>query len=118
MLESIKYGLLFVVSILSCLFLGKIAHWLIGGLPASLYGMLFFTLVLRLGIIDSAKIEGLATVSINYMPIIFLPVCVGVMQYWELIQRSGLAIFTAAIFATLMSLMVVAGLAQRMGKRD
>lgn len=118
MFESIKYGALFVISILSCLFLGKVTYGMIGGLPASLYGMLFFTLVLRLGLVDPVKIDAWVKSSISYMPIVFLPVCIGVVQYWSLIQRSGLVIFTAAILATLTTLTVVGILAQRMGRGD
>lgn len=87
---------------------GKVLNHSVGGLPASLYGLLFFAGILRTGIFNSEDCGEVVSKLIYYMPIVFLPVCVGVMEYLELFTEIGLKVLFIGITTTLLGVVVVA----------
>ncbi len=96
----------FLISI--CLIVGKaLAHY-IGFFPGSIYGMLLFAAILASNIFDEAAIGAAIAKIINIMPLVFLPVCVGVIQYGDLLQTSGWKIVAVGMSSTLSVMALVA----------
>ena len=104
---------IFSLAILASLLLGKLIAHLLGGLPGSLYGMLIFFGLLQTGIIEAEKIQFFATQFIQYMPIVFLPVCVGIIEYGDIIQTFGIKLLIIGMTATFTTLTLVAVIANR-----
>jgi len=104
---------IFSLAILASLLLGKLIAHLLGGLPGSLYGMLIFFGLLQTGIIEAEKIQFFATQFIQYMPIVFLPVCVGIIEYGDIIQTFGIKLLIIGITATFTTLTLVAVIANK-----
>ena len=104
---------IFSLAILASLLLGKLIAHLLGGLPGSLYGMLIFFGLLQTGIIEAEKIQFFATQFIQYMPIVFLPVCVGIIEYGDIIQTFGIKLLIIGITATFTTLTLVAIIANK-----
>lgn len=104
---------IFSFAIITSLFLGKLIAHLLGGLPGSLYGMLIFFGLLQTGIIEAEKMRFFATHFIQYMPIVFLPVCVGVIEYGDIIQTFGIKLLFVGVTATFTTLTLVAIIANK-----
>ena len=107
------HACIFSLAILASLLLGKLIAHLLGGLPGSLYGMLIFFGLLQTGIIEAEKIQFFATQFIQYMPIVFLPVCVGVIEYGDIIQTFGIKLLLIGVTATFTTLTLVAVIANK-----
>lgn len=90
-----------------CLYVGKSINAVAGGLPGSLYGMLLFAVCLSTGKLDEEQVGMAVTKAIYYMPIVFLPVCIGVMQYLDLFARMGWQILVVGITATMIGILLV-----------
>lgn len=103
-----------VLTILLCLAVGKALAYLFGFLPASLYGMLLFTVVLSTGILDEINVAAVIAKMIFYMPIVFLPVCVGIIKHLELFALSGWKLVLIAMLTTLITMLITALAAQKL----
>lgn len=103
----INSAITFVLIFIS-LGLGKIINQLLGGLPASLYGLLIFAGLLSSGFFNTEACGQVVAKIIYYMPIVFLPVCVGVMEYFDLFAKIGLQVLFIGIVTTLLGIVVVA----------
>lgn len=104
---------IFSLAIMTSLFLGKLIAHLLGGLPGSLYGMLIFFGLLQTGIIEPEKVQFFSARFIQYMPIVFLPVCVGVIEYRDVIQTAGVKLLLIGMIATFITLTLVAIIANK-----
>lgn len=102
-----KY-LITAVVVLFCLAIGKTINYFLGGLPASLYGLLLFAAVLSTGIIDDQEVGKVVAKAIYYMPVVFLPVCVGVMQYLGLFAEIGWKILIIGVGTTVFGVVIIA----------
>lgn len=100
-------------AVLICLMVGKATQFLLGGLPGSLYGLLYFAALLSTGVLDDVQAGKVVARCIYFMPIVFLPVCVGIMRYFELFKNAGPQIVFIGVSTTLIGLVVVAYLSQR-----
>ncbi len=109
--------LVFCVTIASCLALGKATVWIVGGLPASLYGMLYFCLALHFRWVKADTVGTLVDRSIVWMPIVFLPICVGVIEYKETLRMFGLTILVAGLLTMLLTIACVGWYVQFFNKR-
>ncbi len=98
---------LFVISL--CLLLGKGLHNLIAILPASLYGMLLYCLLLQLSWVDEDKHAQTNTWLIKNMGVCFVPAGVGVIEHFSLLQNYGVS-FLFIIFVTTFLLLSLVGL--------
>ena len=104
---------IFSLAIIASLLSGKLIAHLLGGLPGSLYGMLIFFGLLQTGIVEAEKIQFFTTQFIQYMPIVFLPVCVGVIEYGDIIQTFGIKLLIIGMVATFTTLTLVAVIANK-----
>jgi len=106
MVKNVLYSAL---TITICLVLGKLIAATIGGLPASLYGMLIFTCALHFQLANADKISSTITWIIQNMGVCFVPAGVGIINHFQLIKSHGLAL-VAIIFISTFILLTFVGL--------
>ncbi len=103
-MKNLLYSIIYVSL---SLFLGyAIQHW-IGGLPASLYGMIIFTLLLHFKICKAEKVEQCVTWGIKHMGVCFVPAGIGIINHFQLIKQHGITIVVIIFLTTLLVLTVV-----------
>lgn len=96
-----------VVAVGGSLGLGKLLYAWMPLLPASLYGMIFFTASLQLAVFDANKIAGAIEWALRHMGLCFVPAGVGIINHFELIKQHGLAIVAIIFITTFMLLSLV-----------
>jgi holin-like protein len=92
--------------------LGKALQLLVGGLPGSLYGMMFFALMLHLKIFNGSKIKDTIQWIIAHMGICFVPAGVGAMNYLDLLKDQGLIILLMVLATTFLLMTLIALVSQ------
>jgi len=102
---------LFAVAL--CLALGRLLFSAMGGLPASIYGMIIFAVGLRIGVISDLKVGAAVDFYLKNLTIVFIPVALGIMQYGDLLQSAGWKILLVAILTTVGGMIVVGHLSQK-----
>lgn len=106
MVINIVYSL---VAIMACLYIGKLTFALFGGLPASLYGMIFLNILLSLRIINQERISETFAWAIRHMGVCFVPAGVGIINHFDLLRTHGVFV-VAIIFFTTFALITFVGL--------
>jgi len=106
--NTFKNFVLTIATIALSLACGKALNHAIGGLPASLYGLLLFAGILRIGIFNPDHCGAVVPKLIYYMPLVFIPVCVGMMEYLDLLTEIGLKVLVIGVSTTLLGIVVVA----------
>ena len=86
-------------------------------LPGNVTGMLLLAGALRVGWVTLAWVRPAAELLIRYMGLLFVPPGVGLMLYFDLIRREWLPITVAGAASTLLVLLTV-GLMQQRLERD
>ncbi len=102
-----------IIAISICLSLGKILNCVIGGLPASLYGMIIYCLLLQLGLVTPTRVHQANQWAIKHMGVCFIPAAVGVINHFELIKNHGFALVAIIFFTTFLLLTFVGVLAEK-----
>jgi len=90
-----------------CLALGKVIAAYLGGLPASLYGMLIFTSALHFQLVNPKKIASTISWIIQHMGVCFVPAGVGIINHYQLIKDHGFALVTIIFISTFILLSFV-----------
>jgi len=98
-----------IIAVVLCLSLGKLATALLGGFPASLYGMIMFTLLLHLQLLNANRIKKSIEWALQNMGVCFVPAGVGIINHFELIKNHGLTI-VFIVFITTFLLMTLVGI--------
>lgn len=98
-----------IFAILSCVAIGKIFATLIPIIPASLFGLIAFTLTLHFRIFDADKVKATVVWCLKHMGVCFVPAGVGIINHFELIKSFGLVIVLIT-FATTFILLTLVGL--------
>lgn len=104
-----KNALYSLLAISLCLALGKGLFALVGGLPASLYGMIIFTLFLHFQWINADKVQKSIVWIIQHMGVCFVPAGVGIINHYQLIKNHGFAL-VGIIFISTFILLTFVGL--------
>ena len=86
-------------------------------LPGSVAGMLLLAGALRLGWLPADRVRPAAELLIRHMGLLFVPPGVGLLLYFGLVRREWLPITAAAVASTLVVLLCVGLLQQRMERR-
>lgn len=102
----------FAISI--SLLLGKVINHLISGLPASLYGMIFYAIFLQLNWFDASKVSQTNQWLIRNMGVCFVPAAIGIIDHFQLMKQHGLALMGIIIGSTLILLTVIGMLSERL----
>jgi holin-like protein len=94
-------------------FLGLlIQKWTSLPIPANVIGLILFTACLFLKIVKLEWVEPAAQFLLKHMMLFFVPLVVGTVVYWPLIQQSAFAMIFGLLFSTLISLAVTGWFAQ------
>lgn len=96
-----------VAHVITCLLIGYVIQHSVGGLPASLYGMILFTLLLHFKICNADKVKQCVTWGIRHMGVCFVPAGVGIINHFQLIKQHGITIVVITFLTTLLVLTIV-----------
>ncbi len=96
------------------LLIGHLIFNIIGGLPASLYGMVIFTLLLHYRVCQAEKVKASITWGIRNMGVCFVPAGVGIINQYQLIKTHGLALVAIIFITTFLVLTLVGMIFQRL----
>jgi len=99
-------------------FLGELVSLLMNGfIPGSVIGMILLFLSLYFKILNPEKVKSTATVITKNMAVFFVPAAVGLMSYFELVSKSILPIVFAIGISTVLTIVTVALVQEKMEKR-
>jgi holin-like protein len=99
-------------------FLGQMLSLLIHGfIPGSVLGMILLFLSLFFKILKPEYVKQTATVITKNMAVFFVPAAVGLMAYADLLSNSILAISVAIACSTILTIIVVALVQEKLEKK-
>lgn len=100
-----------------CLLVGKaIQAYFELAVPGSILGMLILFTLLATNLISVTRIEKSSKFLIKHMAVLFLPAGVGLMNHFELITDNALPILLGTLGSSLIVLITIAFLVQRLHK--
>lgn len=88
-----------------CNYIVKITHIV---LPSPILGIIIFTVLLQLNIIKKVWIEDICNLLLKYMPLLFVPLFVGIISYYGIIEKHLIPILINIIITTTVTLLVSA----------
>ncbi|WP_227936545.1 CidA/LrgA family protein [Alkalihalobacillus deserti] len=95
-----------------------IQKWLALPIPGSIIGMLLLFFALTTNVLPVRLIDMGSTFILKHMPLLFLPVTVGILQFLDLFSGNGILLIFITLISTIM-VMVVSGLiGQKLVKRS
>ena len=80
--------------------------------PGNVLGMVLLLLALMLGLVRLEWVSEAAELLLTHMALLFVPVGVGVMLYFDLLAREWLPILAATVLSTFVVLAVTGRVAQ------
>ncbi|WP_370980565.1 CidA/LrgA family protein [Agaribacterium sp. ZY112] len=110
--KQLQAFVLTALAIALSLFIGRYINAHFALLPSSLWGMLVFAALLATPLLNVKESEQPIAWLMRYMPLVFLPICVGVIEYGALLAEVGWKLVFAGCVSTLLSLLLVARLAK------
>jgi len=93
--------------------LGRLVNFMIGGLPASLYGMVIYCLLLQLNWLNPTRVKVANHWFIKHMGVCFVPAGLGIINHFDLIKQHGIALIGIIFVSTFVLLTLVALLSER-----
>ena len=69
-------------------------------IPAAIYGIVLMLIALGTGMIQTDHVKDASGFLISIMPILYVPVCVRILEYWGIISSNLVAIVTITIVST------------------
>ena len=78
-----------------------LSQWLNLPLPGSVIGMVLMLAGLRFGLIQLQWVTEAASLLLNNLAMLFVPAGVGVMVYFDLIEKQWLPLLVATVLSTL-----------------
>ncbi|PWW06479.1 holin-like protein [Paenibacillus cellulosilyticus] len=116
------------IALLSALAIGsdRAAQWLHLPVPGSIIGAIILFALLKSGIVRLQWIERGANWLLAQMLLFFIPPCVGIIQYEDIVRTNGLTLLIAVVIGTVVVMAAIAlpsGLikaskARRLGRRN
>ncbi|MCE2594883.1 CidA/LrgA family protein [Motilimonas cestriensis] len=105
--------------ILIALLGGKaIAYLLPFSFPASIIGMLLLFIAFNTGLIKVHWVQSGAHYLLTYMALLFIPIGVGLINYFDLVITQWPALLASITFGTLIVMAIVGHVFQRFNPRD
>ena len=86
--------------------------------PGSILGMLMLFVALSLGIVKLSWIEFTGNLVLKYLALLFIPIGVGLVNYFDLIATHWLVIIFSLFFTTLLNLFLVGHCYQWLTRED
>lgn len=89
------------------------SKWLHIPLPGNLLGMLLLTVCLCAGWVKLQTVEKASSFLIKHMMLFFVPILVGVAQYFQLIRQDPWTILLSLVLGPLLVMLVTGTVVQR-----
>lgn len=86
-------------------------------IPAAIYGLVLLLIALATGILKTAQVQDAANWLISVMPVLYVPICVKILEYWGVISQNAAAIITIIAVSTFLVLGVSGLVTQWLIKR-
>ena len=84
-------------------FLGEVLSYVIPfPIPAAIYGIVLLLIALGTGILKTKQVKDAANFLISIMPILYVPICVKILEYWGVISQNITAIVTITVVSTFL----------------
>ena len=106
--------------ILSFSFIGEVLQAVVPlPIPAAIYGLVLLLIALATGLLKTSQVSDAANWLISTMPILYVPICVKILEYWGIISQNAVAIITITVLSTFL-VFAVSGLVTQwlMKRRD
>lgn len=71
-------------------------------IPAAIYGLVLLLIALATGLLKVRQVEDAANWLISVMPILYVPICVKILEYWGVISQNAAAIITITVVSTFL----------------
>lgn len=99
-----EFGIIIFIS-----FVGELLHYIIPlPVPASIYGLVIMLICLGTHILKLDDVKNTSLFLIEIMPMMFIPVAVGLMTSWSII-KSNIIQYAVITIAVLIVVMVISG---------
>lgn len=104
--------------ILSFSFIGEVLQAVLPlPIPAAIYGLVLLLIALATGLLKTSQVEDAANWLISIMPILYVPICVKILEYWGVISKNAAAIITIIVASTFVVFTVSGLVTQWLMKR-
>lgn len=104
--------------ILSFSFIGEVLQAVVPlPIPAAIYGLVLLLIALATGLLKTEQVQDAANWMISIMPILYVPICVKILEYWGVISQNAVAIITVTVVSTFLVFAVSALVTQWLMKR-
>jgi holin-like protein len=77
-------------------------------LPAPILGIIVFAILLKFNIIKKEWVKDICNLLLNNMPLFFVPLFVGIINYYGLIQKNLIPILLNVVLTTTITLIITA----------
>ena len=77
-------------------------------MSGAILGLIIFTVLLKYKIINKKYVEDCISLILNYMPLLFIPLFVGIISYYNVIEHDLLKLSFIIILSTLFVLVLTA----------
>lgn len=112
-MTAMKKILNFTVGLIIIFLILYLSKWVLSifniAFPSALLGIIILFIMLKTGVIKENWIKDFCDFMLKYMILFFIPIFVGVVDYFEIISKNLVAIL-ATIFITTTLVIVVTGL--------
>ncbi len=85
--------------------------------PAAIYGLVLLLAALGTGILKTEQVKDAADFLISIMPILYVPICVRILEYWGVISQNAAAIVSVTVVSTFLVFAVSGLVTQRIMKK-
>ena len=107
-----------VLIILAFTGLGEALAYLIPlPIPAAIYGLVLLLVALLTGVLKTEQVKDSANFLISIMPVLYVPICVKILEYWGVISRNAAAIISLTVVSTFLVFAVAGLVTQALTKR-
>lgn len=86
-------------------------------IPAAIYGLVLLLAALGTGLLKPAQVKDASNFLISIMPILYVPICVRILEYWGVISQNAAAILTITVVSTFLVFAVSGLMTQWLMKR-
>ena len=92
-----------VLIILAFTGLGEALAYLIPlPIPAAIYGLVLMLAALLTGLLKLRQVQESADFLISIMPVLYVPICVRILEYWGVISQNAAAILSLTVLSTFL----------------
>lgn len=92
-----------VLIILAFTGLGEALAYLIPlPIPAAIYGLVLMLAALLTGLLKLRQVQESADFLISIMPVLYVPICVRILEYWGVISQNATAILSLTVLSTFL----------------